>query len=114
MGCEIAARFKKSEKVGKAQFVLVLAALQRGEREPEADGAGQDTRGPAAPRHADSLGHDVPSFTTSRTEKPIRTNEQCHGLAPGPAGKVAGHDTDPLRQVHNLVPMDLPVLPMED
>jgi transposase len=34
----IAARFKKSEKVGKAQLVLFLDALQRGEGEPEADG----------------------------------------------------------------------------
>lgn len=31
----IAARFKKSEKVGKAQLVLFLDALQRGEGEPE-------------------------------------------------------------------------------
>lgn len=35
----IAARFKKSEKVGKAQLVLFLDALQRGEGEPETDGA---------------------------------------------------------------------------
>ncbi len=33
----IAARFKKSEKVGRAQLVLFLDALQRGEGEPEAD-----------------------------------------------------------------------------
>ena len=34
----IAARFKTSEKVGKAQLVLFLDALQRGEGEPETDG----------------------------------------------------------------------------
>jgi transposase len=33
----IAARFKKSEKVGKAQLVLFLDALQRGEGEPETE-----------------------------------------------------------------------------
>lgn len=33
----IAARFKKSEKVGRAQLVLFLDALQRGEGEPEVD-----------------------------------------------------------------------------
>jgi transposase len=33
----IAARFKTSEKVGKAQLVLFLDALQRGEGEPETD-----------------------------------------------------------------------------
>jgi len=33
----IAARFKKSERVGKAQLVLFLDALQRGEGEPETD-----------------------------------------------------------------------------
>lgn len=33
----IASRFKKSEKVGKAQLVLFLDALQRGEGEPESD-----------------------------------------------------------------------------
>ncbi|HET9992728.1 MAG TPA: IS66 family transposase zinc-finger binding domain-containing protein [Kofleriaceae bacterium] len=34
----IAARFKKSEKVGKAQLVLFLDALRRGEGEPEVAG----------------------------------------------------------------------------
>lgn len=34
----IAARFKKSEQVGRAQLVLFLDALQRGEGEPETDG----------------------------------------------------------------------------
>lgn len=33
----IASRFKKSEKVGRAQLVLFLDALQRGEGEPESD-----------------------------------------------------------------------------
>lgn len=33
----IASRFKKSEKVGRAQLVLFLDALQRGEGEPETD-----------------------------------------------------------------------------
>jgi transposase len=33
----IAARFKKSEKVGKAQLVLFIDALQRGEGEPETE-----------------------------------------------------------------------------
>jgi transposase len=37
----IAARFKKSEKVGKAQLVLFLDALQRGEGEPEVDDASE-------------------------------------------------------------------------
>ncbi|HTR53350.1 MAG TPA: IS66 family transposase [Kofleriaceae bacterium] len=36
---QIATRFKKSEKVGKAQLVLFLDALQRGEGEPEVDAA---------------------------------------------------------------------------
>jgi transposase len=34
----LATRFKKSEKVGKAQLVLFLDALQRGEGEPETEG----------------------------------------------------------------------------
>jgi len=38
----IAARFKTSEKVGKAQLVLFMDALQRGEGEPEVDGADAD------------------------------------------------------------------------
>lgn len=36
----VAARFKKSEKVGKAQLVLFLDALQRGEGEPETETGG--------------------------------------------------------------------------
>jgi hypothetical protein len=36
----IASRFKKSEKVGKAQLVLFLDALQRGEGGPETDDDG--------------------------------------------------------------------------
>lgn len=38
----IASRFKKSEKVGKAQLVLFLDALQRGEGEPETDSDDDD------------------------------------------------------------------------
>jgi transposase len=38
----IASRFKKSEKVGRAQLVLFLDALQRGEGEPETDEAQVD------------------------------------------------------------------------
>lgn len=38
----IAVRFKKSEKVGKAQLILFLDALQRGEGEPETEARGPD------------------------------------------------------------------------
>lgn len=38
----IASRFKKSEKVGRAQLVLFLDALQRGEGEPENEGPEAD------------------------------------------------------------------------
>lgn len=47
----IAARFKKSEKVGKAQLVLFLDALQRGEGEPETD---TDDAGPDEVDDADA------------------------------------------------------------
>src|SRR5215217_7409078 len=46
----IASRFKKSEKVGKAQLVLFLDALQRGEGEPETD----DESGPDEVDEADA------------------------------------------------------------
>jgi transposase len=46
----IASRFKKSEKVGRAQLVLFLDALQRGEGEPEAD----DSDGPDELDEADA------------------------------------------------------------
>ncbi len=38
----LASRFKKSEKVGRAQLVLFIDALQRGEGEPEVDEADAD------------------------------------------------------------------------
>src|SRR5215213_11358683 len=46
-----AARFKTSEKVGKAQLVLFLDALQRGEGEPETD---EDNAGPDEVDEADA------------------------------------------------------------
>lgn len=48
----IASRFKKSEKVGKAQLVLFLDALQRGEGEPETDEA--EANGPDELDEADA------------------------------------------------------------
>jgi transposase len=39
----IASRFKKSEKIGRAQLVLFVDALQRGEGEPETDGDDTDS-----------------------------------------------------------------------
>jgi transposase len=47
----IAARFKKSEKVGKAQLVLFIDALERGEGEPETD---EDDAGPDELDEADA------------------------------------------------------------
>ena len=48
----IASRFKKSEKVGKAQLVLFLDALQRGEGEPETES--EDDLGPDEVDEADA------------------------------------------------------------
>ncbi len=48
----LASRFKKSEKVGRAQLVLFIDALQRGEGEPEVDEA--DANGPDELDEADA------------------------------------------------------------
>src|SRR5690606_29622979 len=75
----IASRFKKTEKVGKAQLVLFLDALQRGEGEPEVDG---DNGGPdevdeadeklRAASGADDLKRDdeLAALKTRRTPQP--------------------------------------------
>lgn len=53
----IARRFKTSEKVGKAQLVLFLDALQRGEGEPELDP--DETLGPDEVDEADAKLRDA-------------------------------------------------------
>lgn len=73
----IAARFKTSEKVGKAQLVLFVDALQRGEGEPEVDG--EDPEGPdelddadAKLRTASGLDEDADGDLRKVTTKPPR------------------------------------------
>lgn len=73
----IAARFKTSEKVGKAQLVLFVDALQRGEGEPEVDG--EDAEGPdelddadAKLRAASGLDEDADGDLSKVTTKPPR------------------------------------------
>jgi len=80
----IAARFKKSEKVGKAQLVLFMDALQRGEGEPELDG--EDADGPdeldeadaklrAASGIDDKDDDDLGKVTTKPPRQPVNRSE---------------------------------------
>lgn len=78
----IASRFKKSEKVGKAQLVLFLDALRRGEGEPERE-PDEDDGGPdevdeadaklAAASGAAELKHDdeLAALRTRRKRQPV-------------------------------------------
>jgi transposase len=96
----IAARFKKSEKVGKAQLVLFIDALQRGEGEPETD----DDDAPDEVDEADARlraasGIDNAPADDDLTKLKTRPPRQPANRAPAP---------DHLRRVDNplLVPAD--------
>lgn len=81
----LASRFKKSEKISKAQLVLFIGALRRGEGEPEV--TGDDQPDPDDPDNADqrlraASGIDDDELTKLRTQRPPR---QPGGRTPAPA-----------------------------
>ena len=93
----IAARFKKSEKVGKAQLVLFLDALQRGEGEPETDeGNGPDEVDEADAKLRTASGID---------DKPA--DDDLSRLKTKPPRQPANRTSPPahLRRVDNLIPV---------
>ena len=96
----IAARFKKSEKVGKAQLVLFLDALQRGEGEPETD----EDAGPGEVDDADARLRAASGID----DKPA--DDDLSKLKTRPPRQPANRTTPPahLRRVDNpiLVPAD--------
>ena len=69
----IASRFKTSEKVGKAQLVLFLDALQRGEGEPEHDDGEPDEIDAADAKLRETSGIDGDGdLAKLKTRKPPR------------------------------------------
>ena len=81
----IAARFKKSEKVGRAQLVLFLDALDRGEGEPETEADDEPDEADAADRELrDASGiddeGDLSKLKTRRppAQPPTRTPAPAH------------------------------------
>jgi transposase len=97
----IAARFKKSEKVGKAQLVLFLDALQRGEGEPEQE-AGPDDLDDADRKLRDASGIDDENSDADDDLAKLRTGKPPRQ----PANRVPAPVH--LRRVDNpiLVPAD--------
>jgi transposase len=96
----IAARFKKSEKVGKAQLVLFIDALRRGEGEPETEeDAGPDELDEADARLRAASGIDDKPDDNDLGKLKIRPPRQPVNRAAAP---------DHLRRVDNpiLVPAD--------
>lgn len=78
----LAARFKNSEKVGKAQLVLFLDALQRGEGEPETDGDDEPDGADRKLRDASGIDDegDLSKLKTGRPPRqpPTRTPAPAH------------------------------------
>lgn len=82
----IAARFKKSEKVGKAQLVLFLDALQRGEGEPETEeDAGPDEVDEADARLRAASGIDDPPADDDLSKLKTKPPRQPANRAAPPA-----------------------------
>jgi transposase len=83
----IAARFKKSEKVGKAQLVLFIDALQRGEGEPETEDedSGPDELDEADARLRTASGIDDKSAHDDLSKLKTRPPRQPANRAPAPA-----------------------------
>ena len=90
----VARRFKTSEKIGKAQLVLFLDALQRGEGEPDAD---PEELGPDEVDEADAKLREASDIDTSEGDLgklKTRPPRQPPARAPAPAH---------LRRVDNLL-----------
>jgi len=81
----IAARFKKSEKVGKAQLVLFIDALQRGEGEPETEeDAGPDEIDEADAKLRAASGIDDTPADDDLSKLKTRPPRQPANRAPAP------------------------------
>ena len=97
----IASRFKKSEKVSKAQLVLFIDALRRGEGEPEVSGDEEhDELGEADATLREASGIDSASedeeLDKLKTRRPPR---QPHGRTEAPA-HLRRIDVRPVRHHH--------------
>jgi len=99
----VASRFKKSEKVGKAQLVLFLDALQRGEGEPEVDG--DDSDAPDEVELADEqLRQASGADALAKDDEPAKDDELA-GLKTRPRRQPASKlpDTSHLERVENVI-----------
>ena len=123
----IASRFKTSEKIGRAQLVLFVDALQRGEGEPETDAA--ETDGPdelddadaklrAASGIDDNKDGDLGKLTTrpprqpaNRTAAPAHLRRLDNPILVPPAQRACPNRDDPGRTTYSRAPTVAPSAP---